>query len=213
MVSVLNFLKYRWISVYFLIVVFWTVYRYLFQYPEWIDEFIAKPLLQVLPVLLTVFFLEKKSFGTLGVSAKKPMIQLGVGLLVGGVLFVEAFVMKQMNHAIRTVPIDSLLLAFFVSLATGLTEELVFRGYFTSRIMEAIENVYVANAVQTLLFIVIHIPLMIFLFHYSIADMAAYSLQIGILGYIYGIVYIKQESIIPSTVAHTIWNFSNVLFK
>lgn len=206
--------KTRWIVVLIFILVIWTAYRYLFLYPEWVDEFIAKPILQVLPVFLTVLCLEKKPLGSIGLTTVQLFKKIGVGLLIGAVLFAETYVMQKMKIGFHIAHIDmSLLLPFFVSLATGFTEELVYRGYFTNRLLDVIENVYVANAVQTIIFVSIHIPLMIFVFHYSPTAMLLYSIQLAILGYVYGIVFITQESIIPSAIAHAMWNFSNVLFR
>jgi membrane protease YdiL (CAAX protease family) len=187
------------------ILIVWTIYRYFFQFPEWVDEFIAKPFIQLVPILYFI----KKFGGNIGFSKKRLLMQILTGFGIGVFLIIESMFVKHTmldNFSMQLLPL-------FVSIATGLVEEIVFRGYFLNKIMETIENIYLANFVQTLLFVLIHVPLMIFLFHYSLNDMLLYSLQIFMLGYIFGFVRVLTGSIFPSAIAHTMWNFANVVFR
>ncbi|MFA6390687.1 MAG: hypothetical protein WCX78_03025 [Patescibacteria group bacterium] len=42
------------------ILIIWAIYRTYFKLPEWFDEFIAKPLVFVLPVFIYIRSVEKK---------------------------------------------------------------------------------------------------------------------------------------------------------
>ena len=42
------------------ILIVWSVYRTYFKLPEWFDEFVAKPVVFVLPVLVYIKSVEKK---------------------------------------------------------------------------------------------------------------------------------------------------------
>jgi uncharacterized protein len=203
----------RWISVFSFILIVWTIYRYFFFTPEWVDEFIAKPLLQILPIILTVLFLEKKPLTSLSIGSKKPLLHIGIGLGVGVVLVIESILLQKMKGANISVHLDQLILPFFVSLSTGFSEELVFRGYFAKRISELIDNQYIANTMQAIIFVLIHIPIMIFVLHYSLADSLLYSVQLFVLGFVYGYIFLETDSIIATIIPHTLWNFANVVFK
>lgn len=202
-----------WISVFSLILIAWTIYRYFFFTPEWVDEFVAKPLLQVLPVLLVVLFIEKKSLSSLSIGTKQPLLHIGIGLGVGMLLVAESLVMQKMKGTTLTIQLNNLLVPFLVSLSTGITEELVYRGYFARRIADGIENPYIANTIQTLLFVLIHAPIMIFILHYSFTDSLLYSLQLFVLGFVYGYLFLETKSIVTTIIPHTLWNFANVIFR
>lgn len=203
----------RWISVFCFIITFWTIYRYFFFTLEWVDEFIAKPLLQILPVILTVLFFEKKPVSSLSVGSKKPLLHIGIGLGVGVVLVAESMIMQKMKGTMISIHKENVLLPFFVSLATGFSEELVFRGYFAKRIADVIENQYIANTLQTILFVLIHVPIMIFVLQYSFVDSVLYSVQLFVLGFVYGYIFLETGSLITTIIPHTLWNFANVIFK
>ena len=199
--------------VFLFILVSWTIYRYFFFPPEWVDEFIAKPLLQILPVILTVVFLEKRPLSSLSIGSKKPLLHIGIGFGVGVVLVADSLFMQKMKGVSISVHVEQLILPFFVSLATGFSEELVFRGYFAKRISELIENQYIANTIQTLLFVLIHVPIMIFVLQYTLSDSLLYCVQLFVLGFVYGYIFLETDSIIATIIPHTLWNFANVIFR
>ncbi len=202
-----------WLRVFIFIVCSWTLYRYFFATPEWVDEFVAKPLLQTLPVIFTVLFIEKKPLSSLSIGSKNPLLHIGIGFGVGLLLVAESLFMQKMKGASFSVHLDQLILPFFVSLATGFSEELVFRGYFAKRISELIDNQYIANTMQTMLFVLIHIPIMIFVLHYTLADSLLYGVQLFVLGFIYGYIFLETRSIIATIIPHTLWNFANGIFR
>lgn len=202
----------QWILVFLFILFTWTLYRYFFVTPEWVDEFIAKPLLQILPVILTVVFLEKKSLSSLSIGSKNPLQHIGIGLGVGLLLVTESVFMQKMKGVNLSIHIDQLVFPFFVSLATGFSEELVYRGYFAKRISDIVENPYFANTIQTLLFVAIHVPLMVFVLQYGLVDCILYSVQLFVLGFVYGYIFLETDSVIATIIPHTLWNFANVIF-
>ncbi len=202
----------QWILVFLFILFTWTLYRYFFVTPEWVDEFIAKPLLQVLPILFVIKFFEMKSLSSLSIRSKKPLLHIGIGLGLGLLLVVESLVMQKMKGTVFTIQLNNLLVPLLVSLATGFTEELVYRGYFARRIADGIENRYIANTIQTLLFVLIHVPIMIFVLQYSFADSIFYCMQLFVLGFVYGYIFLETESIVATVIPHTLWNFANVIF-
>lgn len=199
-------------SVYIFIIFTWTFYRYFLVTPEWVDEFIAKPLLQVLPVLFVVKFFEKNPLNSLSIGSKRPLLHVSIGLGLGLLLVAESLILQKIKGTVFTIQLNNLLAPFLVSLATGFTEELVYRGYFARRIADSIENPHIANAIQTVMFVLIHVPIMIFVLHYSFADSLLYSLQLFVLGFVYGYIFLETESIVTTIIPHTLWNFANVIF-
>lgn len=203
----------RWVSVFFLILLSWTLYRYFVTSPEWVDEFIAKPLLQILPIILTVVFLEKKSLSSLSIGSKTPLFHIGIGLAAGAFLVAESLLMQRMKYGSLSITLHGALLPFSISLATGFSEELVYRGYFTRRITDITASALVATIVQAIVFVLIHVPIILFVLHYGFSDALLYCLQLGILGFFYGYIFLETGSILPTVIAHTLWNFTNSVVR
>jgi membrane protease YdiL (CAAX protease family) len=203
----------RWVSVFFLILITWTLYRYFVTSPEWVDEFIAKPLLQILPVILTVLFLEKKSLSSLSIGSKTPLFHIGIGLAAGTFLVAESLLMQRMKYGSLNISLEGAILPFFISLATGFSEELVYRGYFARRIADVTPNIIVATILQSIVFVLIHVPIILFVLHYGVSDALLYSMQLGILGFFYGYIFLETGSILPTVMAHTLWNFTNSIVR
>ncbi|OGG11650.1 hypothetical protein A2Z00_01185 [Candidatus Gottesmanbacteria bacterium RBG_13_45_10] len=202
--------------VFLVIFVLWTVYRYFFQLPDWVDEFFVKPVLQLLPVVLVVGFVERKSAQSLGIQTKNIGFQVAIGVLAGVLIVGEALVTRRwMNPQLTFNPghLGILLIAraALVSLATGFTEETIYRGYFMNRFMKRWHMV-VATGMNSVLFTVVHLPIVIFSLHYGLHDAFTYSLQVFVLGLVFGFMFAKTKSIVPSMISHAMWNFTNVLF-
>lgn len=205
--------RYQWFGVYIFILIFWTLYRYFIISPEWVDEFIAKPLLQILPVICAVVFLERKSLSSLSIGSKTPILHIGIGLGAGVFLVAESLLMQRMKYGSLSISLQGALLPFFISLATGFSEELVYRGYFARRIADITANAFVATILQAIVFVLIHVPIILFVLHYGVSDALLYSLQLGILGFFYGYIFLETGSIIPTVIAHTLWNFTNSIVR
>jgi len=189
----------------------WAGYRYFFILPEWADEFIVKPLIYLLPLLIV-----KNSFAGLGITKNKFWFYVLLGLGLGILFLIESILVKFFKYGaiqMLTVSPSGLLFNLCIALATGFTEETVFRGYFFQRFMGVFTNEMLANIISSFMFTIIHLPLAIFSLHYSGKDLFMYCVQIYALGTIFAFVFARVKSIIPTSIAHAIWNFSNVFIK
>ena len=71
----------------------------------------------------------------------------------------------------------------------------------------------VALIASSFLFVLFHVPLMLFVFHYSLPGMIVYSLTLFILSCVHGCVRWATGSIIPGSIAHGLWNFTNAIIR
>jgi len=206
----------RVIILYILITAVWAGYRYFFVMPEWVDEVIAKPVIDLLPILSVVVLVEKNSLESLGLTRHNYWFNALMGLGLGALLLFESVMTRYFKNgsvSVLSLAPASLLLNLGISFATAFTEETVFRGYFFRRFMWIWESEVAANILSTVFFTVAHLPLAIFALHYSGGQIFTYSLEIYVLGTIFAYVFARVESIVPTTIAHTIWNFANVFIK
>jgi uncharacterized protein len=208
---------YKPLWLFLIILISWGLYRYFFHYPEWIDEFVAKPLIYLIPTLILLAS-EKKSFSSLGFSRKNFSRNVIIGLLAGLFLVGESLITKRLKYGFLTFNPDNLSLYllfgnYFISLATGFTEEVVFRGYIQTRLTIVFNSAYFAIVLSSILFTVVHLPLIIFVLKYSLFETLTYCFLIFILGILNGILFNQTKSLTTPIITHSIWNYSSILFK
>lgn len=199
------------------ILILWGSYRYFFHYPEWIDEFVAKPLIYLTPTFLLLLN-ERKTFSSIGFSKKNFKRNICIGLLAGVFIAGEALLTKQFKYGSMRFNPDNLSIylligSYVLSLATGFTEEVVFRGYIQTRLNTTLKSSIFSVIISSVLFVIIHLPLIIFVLGYSLTDTLIYCFLLLILGALNGILFNYTKSLVAPTITHSIWNFSSVIFK
>ena len=79
------------LNIWAIILIIWSIYRANFRLPEWFDEFIAKPLVFIVPVYLYISRIEKKEFfSSLWWKVKIGLSDVLYGTGIGGILFLTA---------------------------------------------------------------------------------------------------------------------------
>lgn len=201
------------LSVYFLIFFLWAGYRLLFRFPEWIDEYIAKPLIWIVPLMA----LRKRIISN---TVKSSNINISYNILLGlsvGILYfiVYTFLTRgpfavlifQLSH----YPLAELIIPLFISLCTGFTEELVFRRYILENALSIFNDSILANIFSSFLFTLIHLPIIVFIYKYPLAETVSYLSVLMLSSLIYGWVYLQKRSHIASSLTHAMWNFLGVM--
>lgn len=201
------------------IFVCWSFYRYLPQFlPLWFEELILKPLIWLLPTIWLVKKIEKQPLSSLGFTNKKvfPALYWGIGL---GLIFAfeglltNIFKYKGLNLVSLNYSPDEFFGLFLISLATAFSEETVFRGYLFTRLWQIWRSEGLANVVSSLLFVIIHLPIGIFVLSYKPMIMLAYLFFVFIFGFGSAFVFGRTKNIISSILLHIFWSWPIFLFR
>lgn len=184
----------------------------------WAEELILKPLLWLPPTIFLVLKIEKESLASLGLSKKNffPSVYWGIGL--GMVYALEGFLTNILKYGgtqfgqLGYTPIF-FLWALLISLATAFTEELVFRGYIYNRLNQIWEKEWLANLVSSLLFVLIHLPIGVFVLGYTPGIMLVYLLLVFIYAAGSGFVFARTGNLVSSILLHVFWSWPIILFK
>lgn len=201
------------------IFVLWAFYRYLPKFlPVWVEELILKPIVWILPTLWVVRKIEKESFSSLGYTSKKFFSSLKWGIGLGVILALEgilANILKysSLNFGSFQMGPKEFLFNIFISLATAVSEETVFRGYFFNRFWKSWKNELVANLISSFLFTVIHLPIVVFEFNYAPPAMSTYLFLVFIYGVSSAFVFARTNNIVSSIMLHLMWSWPIILFK
>lgn len=203
------------LSLYIVIFVLWMGYRFFFTLPEMVDEFIAKPILWLSPL----FLLQKRNLLSIVRTFRINILYSVIfGLFTGVIYFFLYVVLSSFQFGIPSInpthfSLMGLFLQLLTALSTGLTEEIVFRGFILEKSLSLFNDRILSNSFTTLLFTLIHLPVIIFVYHYSFMETISYLSILIITGYVYGLVYLHKKSLTSSTVMHGVWNFLGTVIR
>ena len=196
----------------------WSLYRYFFRFPEPVDEFLVKPVVFILPVFWYVLIREKRRLGTIGITSKNLvqsiLIGCGFGLLFGGEA-VLANIFK--NGSLILAPTQAVLsygipMMAVLSLATSVSEELLSRGFFFSRLYEASKNLILSVVMSTLLFVAFHIPILLTSLRFQGSTLILFFMTSIVLGITNSLIFHKTKSLAAPILIHFFWNMTVAVF-
>lgn len=198
------------------LVLIWAFYRFLFQFPDQVEELVIKPILWLIPI----FWLNAKedfSLSSLGITFKNllPSIYLSLGL--GAIFVLEAvltnfFKYGRLNFAanIGNMP---LLSSLGISFATAFSEEVAFRGYIFGRLWFALKDEWAANVASSVVWTIVHIPIAFFIWKLNLTSGILYLLLTAVFGIGSAFVFGRTRNIFGSVLLHILWEWPIILFR
>jgi membrane protease YdiL (CAAX protease family) len=192
----------------------WTLYRYFFQLPETVDEFVAKPLVFTLPLLWYVTNKEHLSLSSIGLHADHIKEGITGGLIVGGALVIEGLILNLLKygaitiHSIDAVTTYGLGGLAILTLVTSFTEELLCRGFLYDRLNRVIKSSFASALISALLFTAYHLPILVMMHKFTGTTLVIFLSSTMILGTINGIVYGQSKSLTGPILVHFLWNMA-----
>ncbi len=209
------------LNIWAVILLVWGAYRYFFKadLPIWFDEFVAKPLVFVVPIYYFITKVEKRSFAE-GIEFNKKT--LGRDLLLGGVIGMFFFVTNAIGsiHALKMLTSKFSMIIFqgqfllltFTAIATSITEEILSRGFILKRLYEGTKNVIISCLGASILFFFLHIPFLLTsesLKGPVLLEVMATDL---LLSFSVSILYLYSRSITVPIVVHALYTISLYFF-
>ena len=198
------------------ILLVWGLYRLIFKLPDEVEELIIKPVIWLVPVF---FILRKEKMGlsSLGITGKNlfPSIYFSLGL--GAFFVIEALILNFLKHGglsfnanIGTTP---LFLSLGISFATAMSEETVFRGYIFNRVWVALEDEWLANLLTSFVWILVHLPIYVFVQQMNLATLIVNLFLTFIFGVGSAFVFARTKNVFSSVFLHVLWEWPIVLFR
>lgn len=201
-------------SAYLLIV--WGLYRFLIQLPDEIEETIVKPIIWLIPVFVMTKR-EKLGLDSLGITLKNLFPSLYFSLALGSLFVIEALVVNFMKYNglnfSANIGNQGLGLLLGISFATAVSEEIAFRGYIFSRLWLALKNEWLANFITTAVWVLVHVPIYIFVLQLGAGATAINLLIIGIFGLGSAFVFARTKNVFSSIFLHVLWEWPIILFR
>ncbi len=199
------------------ILLFWSLYRYFFRFPEWVDEFIVKPLVFVAPVLWYVWKKEKRTLESVGITGKNFFNSLYIGIGFGMVFALEGVFAHFIKYGkFSLTPINAFgnygFFLIIISLATAITEELLSRGFLFNRIYEKTKNLPYAATMGSVLFVLLHIPILVTVTKLQGVTLVLFFATDFILAFANSMLYVTTGSLVAPILVHLFWNMTVALY-
>ncbi|MGB9706662.1 MAG: lysostaphin resistance A-like protein [Microgenomates group bacterium] len=201
------------------IFVVWAVYRYFPEIlPSWAEELILKPAVWLIPTFWVVKKIERQPLSSLGYTTKNlfPSLYWGSGL--GMVFALEGLltnILKYRGLRLETIQYNTgdFFGALFLSFATAASEETVFRGYIFNRLWKILKTEWGANVISAFLFMLIHLPISVFVLSYTPQVMLVYLFLVFVYGVGSAFVFARSKNIVSAILLHVFWSWPIILFK
>ncbi len=204
----------RALNLWAVILIVWAIYRTYFKMPQWFDEFIAKPLVFVLPVYYYIRTVDKKPFFPsihLNLKPKVVMGDLFNSLVIGGVFLLTAilavYIRSQKLIFLNHFPgLVNLLVIIVMALATGITEEILSRGFVLTKLYEESKNIYTSTFFASVLFFFIHVPILFTDPRINGRTLLMFMTTDLLLSMINGLIFLQRKSLTTPILIHAFYN-------
>ncbi len=204
------------LNVWAVILIIWSLYRIQFSYPDWFDEFIAKPIIFIGPVIWYIVKSEKKPFfSSVWLDKKKAIKDIYLALIVGLLFFVTSFIpifiktgsltffgsdsIQYWNRFIFSLPI---------MIATALSEEILSRGLVLKTLYMESKNILSSTFIASILFFILHIPILFTNLMLSGYLLILFMITNLILSFANSFIYIGRRSLVLPILIHALFNLT-----
>jgi len=207
--------------VWFVIFLAWALFRAYTSLPEWIDEYLAKPVIFVLPVFLIVIFREKKTVCTLGLcpSGKDFFLDLFIGVCIGIVFALEGLFSNYLKYGqFNFMPLTALreaggITAFLaLNIVSASWEEILGRGYLFQRLYLATGILWRAAFTSSFLFFLLHVPIIFTRLHLRGVPFLVYVMTTVLLGVTNCYLLAWRKQLTLPILVHAFWNMTVALY-
>ncbi len=153
----------RVLTVWGVAVIVWSFYRSNIAGPLWFSEFIAKPIIFLLPIMVFIFrFVPEKGFwGGIGLRARNGTkevvldVSVFIVLMIIGAYTLAGPRLLNMMKDVQWGYIGGLTL---VALSTAISEEIMGRGFLFRYLLEYSRNLLLSGVLSSILFFILFLP-------------------------------------------------------
>jgi len=201
-----------------IVLIIWAVYRANFNLPEWFDELIAKPLVFILPVYLFIKKTEKQNFFTaVSLKSKHFFQDLFLGLGIGLVFAASAFLANYLKFhqwviSFKNQAFESILLICVLAIATGISEEILSRGFVLKRLYAESKNALTASFFSSILFFFLHVPILFTNTRINGNTLIIFMITDLLLSLVNSFVFLERKSLVLPILIHAFYNIAMVVF-
>lgn len=169
--------------------------------------------LNSLMIIITVLFvkIKKENLSSIGLFQGKWK----QSCIIGGILAAILFFNNCLSHVIggaSFIPLFDIFQLTIYYLIVALCEEIVFRGYISTRLYGLIKNQYLVIIVSGVLFVLMHFPYRMIAYKMTLSDLTIYNMDwifdLFITHVILSIIFLKTDSLYGAIIPHWMSNLA-----
>lgn len=185
------------------LLIVWGVFRLFFKFPELIDELWFKPVLWLLPL----YWVWQKEGRKIKFFSGNPLRAIAWGAGVGGLYVLMVLIInvgRFGSESLTKIPLNvGEILG--LGLVTAVVEELVFSGFVFQKVLKMVKNLGVSMAVSASMFSLIHVPIGLFVYKYSLGQMVGFLMVVGLLSAANAYLMGRTKNVLAPIVSHFMW--------
>ncbi|OGK16789.1 hypothetical protein A2862_02035 [Candidatus Roizmanbacteria bacterium RIFCSPHIGHO2_01_FULL_38_41] len=205
------------LNVWAIILIIWSVYRTKVLLPEWFDEFIAKPVVFILPVYIFIKKFEQKPFlQQIWLKIHNSLGDIYISLFLGGVFASSALFANYARYGdfqfAKEFFSNKFLIVLLIPFATSISEEILSRGFILKRLYEDSKNMYSSSFLASILFLILHIPILFTIPGLSGSLLLLFLATDFILSLVNSFIYLDRKSLLAPILIHAFYNIAILLY-
>ena len=203
----------KMLNVWAIILIIWSFYRATFKsgLPIWVDEFIAKPIVFLVPLYWFITKSEKKSFlKGLGLSLKNKSTDILFGLGIGSLFIIVAVLVRL----VRGLPFSPLhvssesIVWVLSTIMAACMEQILSTGFIFKRLSEESKNIFRPLVISALLFFFLHVPVLFGADKISGSTLVQMMILNTVLSLTTSVVYLMRKNTISPILVHALYLLS-----
>ncbi len=206
----------RVLNVWAISLIIWSLFRAYFRtsLDPLIDEFIAKPLVFLIPAYIFISRNEKKPFWQyVGFMKQGALKEVFYGLLVGSIFFIGGFIATGAKFNPNVFFQAKFALAAVTAFAASFSEEILSRGFVLKQLYEQSKNIFTSSFLASILFFFLHVPILFTAPNMSGMLLLKVMITDLILSLAVSFVFLsRKENIIMPIMIHALYTLSLFLF-
>ncbi len=204
--------------IYVAILVLWSLYRYLFKLPLYLEETLIKGLVFASPIFLFPIKGVKSKLVSLGITTKTFFRSVYFGIMAGMILGFAGQIGNIIRHGqitFNSYGLSPANIGYFLifSLITAFWEQLLFAGYFLAKIKPVIKDEVSQTLIIGSAFALIHLPALLFVQHLDPAQLLLSFFLLLSLGVSCVILRLRFNNLIAPIMVHALWGITIYLFR
>lgn len=204
----------RALNVWAIILIVWAFYRSYLKMPVWFDEFVAKPIVFVLPVFYYITKVDKKDifeyffFKTKFAEVIRDFFySLGFGALFLFTSMAASYFRNGKFVFMGKLPsAQDFSYIVIIALATGVTEEILSRGFVLRKLYEESRNVLSSTFFASVLFFFLHVPILFTNAKITGNMLLVFMITDLLLSMVNGLIFLQRRSLLVPIFIHAFYN-------
>lgn len=202
-----------------IILIIWSAYRFKFgtDLGIYFDEFVAKPLVFILPVIIYIRKVEKQSL-TAGLALKSK--ELGQDIFLGlctaaallFVLYLNVPLKILATNFSKITTTQNIVLVILTAFATSISEELLSRGFVLKRLFAESQNIITSSFFASILFFFLRVPILFSNGKIMGTTLLAMMMMEILFSFAVSIVFLKRKSVVLPVLIHAFYILALYLY-